>query len=181
MSPRAEILAEFETEQQLSAAARTLRAQGYRALDAYIPYPAAEVEEALGLRRSWLSRYVLVAGLVGAGAAYVAQWWISAVDYPLNIGGRPQHSPLAFVPITFEMGVLLAALVAVAALLLLAGLPRLWHPVFAVPGFERATIDRFWLSISAADPQFDRLRTAQELAATGPLQIAWTGESEDGK
>lgn len=174
-SMRAALLAEFGTAEALLDAVRVLRENGYLELDTYTPYPVHGLDEVLGLRRSKVPLVILIAGLCGAITGYLLQWYVAAYDYPLNVGGRPAHAIPAFVPITFEMGVLFAAIAALVALLAFAGLPRLWHPVFEVAGFERATIDRFWLSVDAADPRFRRERTASELEALGALTVVYTG------
>jgi len=166
------LLAEFDSAAALIAAARALRARGYRRLDAYTPYPVEGVEEALALPRSPLPRIVFPFALAGAGLAYLVQWAANAWAYPLVAGGRPPHAAPMFVPIAFETCVLAAALAALVALLVLCRLPELWHPVFAVEGFERASIDRFWLGVDAGDPRFDRDATAAELRAAGALRVA---------
>src|SRR4051794_15721181 len=102
----ATLLAEFKSPTALAEAIRRLRERGYRELDAYTPYSTAQVRDALEWRRSKLSWVVLVAALLGGGAAYFLQWYLVGYLYPLNVGGRPPHMPLAFVPITFEMAVL---------------------------------------------------------------------------
>ena len=109
--------------------------------------------------RSRLNWIVFAAGLLGGGAAYFLQWWFNVVDYPLNIGGRPYHSALAFMPITFEMTVLSRRLRgADPRRSCSAGYRALWQPVFEVDGFERATIDRFWLGVATGDRALDRSR-----------------------
>jgi hypothetical protein len=170
------LLAEFASGDALLAAARALRAQGYRDLDAYTPYPLHGADEVLGLSRSKIPWLVLAGGLIGASGAYLLQYFIAAVDYWIDIGNRPQHSPLAYIPITFEMGILLAAFAAFGSVFALCGLPRLWHPVFEVPGFDRATIDRFFLEVRGEDPRFDRAKTSADLEATHPLRVVPCGE-----
>lgn len=167
------ILAEFRTPEELIEAIALLRAGGYRKLDAFTPYPLHEVEEALHLRRSWLSWPVLLFGITGAAAAYFIQWWCNAYDYPLNVGGRPPHSVPAFIPITFEMAVLSAALGGLALFFLASRLPELYSPVFDVPGFERASIDRFWVFVDERDRAFDPAAIERELLAFGALQVAY--------
>ncbi|MBI4508120.1 MAG: DUF3341 domain-containing protein [Deltaproteobacteria bacterium] len=167
----AALLAEFNTADALLAAVRKLRETGYSELDTFSPFPLHGGDEALGLRPSRLPYYVLAGGAVGATGAYALQWWMNAYNYPINVGGRPPHMPAAFFFVTFEMGVLFAALSALVTLLLLAGLPRLWHPVFEVDGFERATIDRFWLSVSSRDARFDAEKTRHDLERMGALRI----------
>lgn len=149
------LLAELPTEAALAAAIRELRAAGLRRLEAYLPFPSHEVEDALARPRSRLPLAVFAAGIGGAAGAYGLQWLVAAYLYPLVVGSRPPHFPLAFVIITFEMGVLSAALCAVLGTLVLGRLVRLVDGVQVVPGFESATRDRFWLEVSARDPAFD--------------------------
>jgi hypothetical protein len=167
------LMAEFDSGPALLGGIRALRNAGLSRFDAFTPYEVAGLAELLGVRRSWLGWIVLASGLVFGGGAYLLQWWINVVDYPLNIGGRPYHSAPAFIPITFEMTVLFAAAAALISAIVLGGLPRLWHPVFEVDGFERASIDRFWLAVDAAPPPADRDRITTALEAAGALRIVW--------
>ncbi len=165
------LVAEFDSGEALVRAARALHEDGYRALDAYTPYPMKEVEEAMGLPTSPLPRYVLFFGLFGAGFAYLVMWWTQNVSYRLDVGGHASNAIPAYIPITFELGVLFAALAAFFGTLGLCGLPRLHHPLFEVEGFERASIDRYFLAVEAKDPRFDPARTARELHGQGPLRV----------
>lgn len=141
------LLAEFSDAPALVIAIRALRERGFERLQAYTPYPAPEVEEALGYKPSSLPKLVFVGGMLGAVGAYLLQWWINVHAYPLNVGGRPYHFPLAFFPITFEMGILLAALVAFVSIVVVGRLLRLWHPVFECDAFRSASWDKCWLRI----------------------------------
>lgn len=170
---RAGVLGEFETPEAMVTALVDLRRRGYRRLDAFSPYPVHGAEEAARMPRSMLPWIVFPFGLAGAGAAYLVQWYCNAYDYPLNVGGRPPNSAPAFIPITFEMGVLTAAVVGIVTYLALTGLPELWSPVFEVPGFERASIDRFWVGVDVRDPRFDRTAVERAFAELGATQIAW--------
>ncbi|HEY2760691.1 MAG TPA: DUF3341 domain-containing protein, partial [Pirellulales bacterium] len=123
---------------------------------------------ALGLKRTRIPSVVFVGGLVGALVGFTMQLYSMSIDYPLNVGGRPYNSWPVFVPIAFEVMVLVAALSALLGMLFLNGLPRPHHPVFNVSGFERASQDRFFLCIEAIDPQFDLDRTTQFLIALSP-------------
>jgi hypothetical protein len=96
----------------------------------------------------------LLGGILGGAGAYFLQWYAAVVDYPLNIGGRPLHSWPAFIPATFELTILGAAVAAVIAMLALNGLPRLYHPLFEVDEFELASRNRFFLCLPAHDPVF---------------------------
>ncbi|MEP6940851.1 MAG: DUF3341 domain-containing protein [Rudaea sp.] len=169
------LMAEFDSGPALLGGLRALRACGLSRFDAFTPYEITGLQEALGVRRSRLTWIALAAGLVGGGGAYFLQWWINVVDYPLNIGGRPYHSAPAFIPITFEMAILFASAAALISALVLGGLPRLWHPVFEVDGFDRATIDRFWLAVGVGDSALDRARNTAALEAAGALRVVWLG------
>ena len=100
------------------------------------------------------------------------QWYANVVSYPINIGGRPIHSWPAFIPITFELAVLCAGLVAFVGALASSGLPRPYHPMFNLPEFERASQDRFFLCIEADDPMFDAKNTREFLRELNPLNVA---------
>lgn len=168
-------LAEFAHEHQLIEAIARLRAKGYERMDAYTPYPVKGLEEALGLRRSRLPLVVFPIAMAGAAAAYLIQWYTNAVSYRLVVGGRPPHGWPAFIPITFETGVLAAGVAAFVLTLAAARLPQPSFTLADVPGFERASSDRFWLLVDAADPRFDPRATAADLRATGSLRVAGLG------
>lgn len=170
------LLAEFESEARCAAAIRLLCREGYRELDAFMPYPCKEIERALPVRRSPVPSIAFVAALAGAGGAYFVQWWTQAWDYPLNVGSRPAHSIPAYVPIVFETLVLFGAFAAFFGMLYLCRLPRLWQPVFEVDGFERASIDRFFVGVASEDPSFDRARLQELFEGRGALRVAWVGE-----
>jgi hypothetical protein len=172
------LLAEFERPDAMLEALRALRADGYTRLDAYSPFPVPGSDGALGLPRSRLGAGVLAGALAGLVVSYHLQWYCNAVIYPVNDGGRPGHSAPAFIPATFETTILGAALVAFLGVLVLSRLPRLWHPVFEVEGFERATVDRFFVGIDARDPRFDPAASARALEARRPLRIVRLSEAE---
>jgi hypothetical protein len=165
------LMAELPTEAALAASIRELRAAGLRRLDAYLPFPSHEVEAALARPRSRLPFAVFVAGIGGAAGAYGLQWLVNAYLYPLVVGSRPPYFPLPFVIITFEMGILCAALCAVIGTLALGRLVRLVDEVHAVSGFESATRDRFWLELSTHDPAFDPERTPAVLIRAGATRL----------
>ena len=169
------VMAEFASGPALMTGIRALSERGVARFDAYTPYEVHGLQELIGVKRSRLGWIVLGSGLTGGGAAYLLQWWINVIDYPLNVGGRPYHSAPAFIPITFEMSVLFAAAAALISAIVLGGLPRLWHPVFEIEGFDRATIDRFWLAIDASDPALDRPRDTAALVSAGALRVIWPG------
>lgn len=164
------LLAEYADEEAAVVAIHRLHEAGYRDLEAYLPFPSHEVEQALGRPRSRLPFAVFGFGLLGAGGAYFLQWLLVAFLYPLDVGRRPPHFPLAFVIITFEMGVLLASLSAFFGTLATGRLVRLVDDVQGTPGFESATRDRFWLEVSLADP------AARDPEATRALLVACGAE-----
>jgi len=165
------LMAEFETPRQVLAATRQAREAGYRDMDAYTPYTVEGLAAELGLPRTRVPFVVLVAGIVGASVGFFMQWYTMAVDYPFNVGGRPTNSWPVFVPITFEVMVLVASLGALFGMLFLNGLPRPHHPVFNVPSFERASQDRFFLCIEAIDPKFDPVETQKFLLQMHPIEV----------
>src|SRR5437660_1288324 len=166
------LLAEFSDPNALVAAAHRAHHEGYRRMDAYSPFPIEELHEALGLQHTRLPLIVLIGGLVGCIGGYSLQYWVSAVAYPLNVGGRPLHSWPAFIPITFECTILAAALSAVLGMLALNGLPMPYHPVFNVPRFALASRIRFFLVIEARDAKFDFDKTRRFLETLNPREVS---------
>jgi len=165
------IMAEFDTPTELVTAARKARAEGYRVMDAYSPFPIEELAEALHFHDRRLPLIVLLGGLFGGFAGYALEYWTSAIDYPLNVGGRPLHSWPAFIPVTFETTVLFAALSAVLGMLALNGLPMPYHPVFNVPRFALASRNRFFLCLEARDPKFDVESARKFLETLNPREV----------
>jgi hypothetical protein len=168
------LLAEFDNPTALTRAAEAAHREGYRRMDAYSPFPIHELPAALGHPRTRLPLVVLIGGVVGCVGGYLFQLWVSASAYRLNVGGRPYNSWPAFIPVTFEVTVLVAALTAVLGMLIRNGLPRPHHPLFNVPRFSLASRDRFFLCIQALDPRFDRERTFQflsSLPAVGVVEV----------
>jgi len=129
------------------------------------------VSEALGLHHSRLPLLVLLGGITGACAGLALQYWTSAIDYPINVGGRPFFSVPAFIPIIFECTVLFAAFAAVIGMLGLNGLPMPYHPLFNAPRFALASRDRFFMCIEATDPKFDRDMTRRFLERLVPRSV----------
>lgn len=169
------VLGSFADEHRLLDAARTLRARGGATLDLHSPYPLHGAEEALGLRKSTVPRVALVAGITGAVTGYLLQWYTVAYDWPINVGNRPPHSAPGFIPVTFELGVLFAALtIFVGLLAAYFGFPRVHHPVFEVEAFRSATIDGLWLS---AEVTGDAETFAAELRKLGAVEVAIVPEA----
>ena len=171
------VVAEFETAEQLIQAAERTRSAGYRRFEAYAPFPVEGLSEAMALKRNAVPLITLIGGLAGGLGGFFFQYWVSAMAYPLNIGGRPYNSWPAFIPVTFELTVLGAALSAVFGMLALNGLPRPHHPLFNVHRFSKhATSDRFFLCIEARDPKFNLADSARFLQG---LHAAHVSEVED--
>jgi hypothetical protein len=165
------LLAELTTPDELLAAVRTARRAGYRRVEAYSPFPVEGLVEALELGPSRVPLIVLAGGLIGGISGYLLQYWVSVLAYPINVGGRPFNSWPAFVPVTFEMTILGAALFGVIGMLALNGLPLPYHPLFNLAQFGRVTRDRFFLCIEASDPRFDLLETRRFLESLGPSEV----------
>jgi hypothetical protein len=165
------LMAEFVTHTELLRAAEKAYEHGFRKMDGYAPFPVEGLAEALG-KKTRLPLLVLLGGIIGGAGAYFMQWDANVISYPINIGGRPLNSWPAFIPIIFELTVLGAALTAFFFSLGLNGLPKPYHPVFHVPGFERASQDRFFLCIEARDAEFNLKETRQFLQGLGPIRVA---------
>ena len=168
------LLAEFETVAALITAAERVRAAGFTRFDAHAPVPVHGIDEAMDIRMSKLPWVVAAGGLIGATAGLLMQWWMNAHDYPFMISGKPLFALPASIPITFELTVLLGSIGAVIGLIVVTGFPRLYHPLFTSERFRRATSDRFFISIEASDPRFDRAQTRallESLAASHVEEI----------
>jgi Protein of unknown function (DUF3341) len=177
MQNRSEIygmMAEFSSPEALTAAAHKAKEAGYRQMDAYSPFPIEEVIEEIAPGDTGVPRLALIAGVLGALGGFALQYFGNVMDYPFLIGGRPldiSNWP-SMIPITFEMGILLAAFTAAGSMIVLNGLPMPYHPVFNAPRFERASQDAFFLCIESSDPLFDRSQTSQFLRTLQPLQVS---------
>ena len=166
------LMAEFEDPKTLVDVARRAYEQGYRQMDAYSPFPIEELSEAIGIHHTAVPLLVLLGGIAGAATGFGLQYWVAAIAYPLNVGGRPFNSWPSFIPVTFELTVLFAALTAVFGMLALNRLPMPYHPVFNVPRFALATRDRFFLCIEAEDPKFDLHATREFLETFAPREVS---------
>ncbi len=166
------LVAEFDTQEGVEAAADAARKAGYQVMDAYTPYPVEGLDEKLGFTPTRLGWIVLAAGIAGALGGFFMQYYANVVFYPLNIGGKPLNSWPNWIVITFEMTVLFSAFTAGLFMLGRNGLPRPYHPIFNTPGFENATRDRFFLCIEARDERFDLQGTRSFLEEQSPLRIS---------
>lgn len=165
------IMAEFDNPSDLVAAARRSHEAGYRRINGYSPYPIEELDEAIGFTRTTLPLIVLIGGIIGGLGGFFMQYWMEVIDYPLNVGGKPYNSWPAFIPITFESTVLVAAFAAVFGMLVLNKLPQPYHPVFNAPNFALATRDKFFLVIEANDPKFVHAETEQFMNSLGAMSV----------
>jgi len=168
---RSSLLAEFASPEELARALEALRTAGYGELETYTPFDMPRTTPALGLRRPLLPWLVALAGLAGGITTYWIQWFANSWSYPLNVGGRPLHPVPAFIPATFEGTVLTAALVAFFGLFVSLRLPALWHPVFEIDGFERATVDRFWIEVGGVQSELDARQMRHIANEAGALRI----------
>lgn len=161
------VMAEFDSAQAVVDAARLTMAQGFTRVEAYTPVPIEELNDVIHQKRTKLSQIVLVAGLAGMAAGFALQYWASVIEYPMNIGGRPQASWLTFIIPSYELTILFAALSAAIGMIVLNGLPQPYHPVFNVARFAMASSDKFFLVVESADPKFDQQATSEFLRSTG--------------
>jgi hypothetical protein len=164
------VLAEFDSPEGLVEALRQARAEGYRDLEAFSPFPIEGLAELLGFREQRVLWLGLIGGFFGFAVALSMQSFTN-FDYPLNVGGRPLYPLSAFAVVAFELTVLFAALFPAFGMLYLNGLPRLFHPVFAAPRFHLASRDRFFLCIKATDARYDPAATNKLLQRTGAKTI----------
>ena len=157
------VMGEFSTPEDLLAATKKTREAGYKHVEAYTPFPVEGLSEAVGFKWTAVPLLTLMGGLGGGLTGFGLQYWVAAITYPLNIGGRPLNSWPAFIPVTFELTVLGASIFAVFSMLALNKLPQPYHPVFNVERFSQASTDKFFLCIEARDPKFDLVETSKFL------------------
>ena len=165
------LMAEFSSPESLVAATRRARAEGYRKVDAFAPFPVEELPDALDLPPSRIPLFMLGGAFAGAGVGLGMQYYANLVSFPINIGGRPLNSWPGFIPPTVELIILFAVLSGLIALFFTLQLPAVYHPVFNHPDFRRASRDGFFLCIQCIDRQFDREKTYSFLCALDPLSV----------
>lgn len=170
-SPSYGMMAEFESAQELVAAAHKVREAGYKKIDAYSPFPIEGLADAIGFHKNRVPLVVLLGGITGGLSAYALQYWVAVITYPTNIAGKPYHSWPSFIIVTFELTILFAGLSAVIGMLGLNGLPMPYHPVFNVPEFAKATDNKFFLVVFSSDPYYDPAATRSFLAGLGPRMV----------
>lgn len=163
------LIAEFDSPEALLEAAHRVFAAGFRKIDAYSPFPVDGLAEAIGFHYTRVPLIVLIGGIIGCLGGFYLQYWVAAIDYPINIGGRPFNSWPSFIPVTFELTILIASLFAFFGVLALNRLPMPYHPVFNVERFQLASRNRFFLCIEAVDRNFEPERTRRFLDEIGSL------------
>jgi hypothetical protein len=184
------LVAEFDNADAIMEAADKIRDAGYRIVEAYTPFPVHGLAVKIAkedIRVPWV---MFGCGILGLFSGYVLEWsttspWVEKVmkglpvdivtrawAYPMNIGGKPFHSWVSFIPVAYEMTILFTAFGAVFGMLLMNGLPRPHHSIFNAKNFERASQDRFFLCIEAADPKFDYENTWQFLQSLHPADVS---------
>ena len=164
-------VAEFATTKELYHACEKIRDEGYKVWDAHTPFPVHGLEKAMGLKPSKLPWIVLTMGLIGCVSAMGFQMWTMGISYPMVISGKPLFSWQAFVPVTFEISILLSAFGAVFGMFALNKLPQHYHPLFTFEKFQRATNDTFFISIEASDPKFNEQDTLTFLKSLGATHV----------
>jgi hypothetical protein len=172
------LVAEFEDVEPLVDAARKVRDAGYKRVDAYTPFPIEGLAETLGKVDVKVPFTMLGGGLLGFTGGFGFLIWATGIDYPLNIGGRPLFAWPSFIPISYELTILLACLLGIGAMIFFNGLPMPYHPIFNTPNFDRATTYRFFLGIEAGDKNFDRVETRRLLESLHPLRVSEIGTEE---
>lgn len=162
------VVATFRDSHSLMEAVNAVRAEKFRIYDVYAPYPVHGLDQAMGLRRSRLPWVTLAAGLTGVTLALAFQFYTTVLDWPLNVGGKPDNSTLAFVPISFELTVLLGGLSTVAALFFRARLYPGKRPVLVAEG---VTNDTFAMTLRIREASFDLRRLREILKRSGAREI----------
>jgi hypothetical protein len=166
------ITAEFSDPDELVRAATRAREAGYLELDCYSPFPIHGLDEAIGFKDTRVQWSIFLAGLAGFSGGAALQYYTAVIDYPMNIGGRPNFSWPSFFPVTYECTILLAGITAVLVVILFNGLPRPNHPIFNAENFERASQDKFFLCIEKKDPAFSLTDTTKFLETLGADKVA---------
>jgi hypothetical protein len=170
------LLAEFDSPSELLRAAERTRAAGYARIDAFSPFPIHGLDEAIGFKENKVAPIILAGGICGLLGGFGLQYWTQVIEYPMNIGGRPAYSWVSWIPPTFEMTILFAALAGTVGMLALNGLPQPYHPLFNAPRFALASQEKFFLLIEATDPQFDLEKTKAFLAGFHPYEVVAVDE-----
>ena len=171
------LLAEFASPKDLYRACEKVRDAGYKRWDAHTPFPVHGLDHAMGLGRSRLPYVTLFFGLCGAAGGFALQLWANGIAYPIIVSGKPLFNWQPYIPVTFELGVLLAAISTVVGMLAFNELPMLFHPLFGSRAFERVTDDGFFISIESWDPKFHVTETERFLSSIGATRVELVSRS----
>lgn len=172
--PKPTLVCYFDTPAEIYHACEKLRDAGIKHFDAHTPFPVHGLEKAMGLKPTKLPWIVLASGTTGLVGGTLMQWWMAGVDYPINISGKPAAAFQAFVPLSFEVTILLSAFGCFYGLWALTKLPKFYDPVMKHPSWHRATDDKFFVSIEPAEPKFEEAKKileslgAQEMVEVEP-------------
>lgn len=166
------IVGEFESPEKLIKVAEEAKFAGYRVMDAYSPFPIHGLSDAIGFRDTKVPWTVFIFAIIGLTCGYSLQFWTSVIDYPMNVGGKPMNSIPAFIPVSYETTILFSAISAAVGMFVYNRLPMPYHPIFNAKNFERASQDRFFLAIEAADPKYDADAIEKLLRSNGALEVS---------
>lgn len=173
------VLGEFESVDEILAAAEKVKNSGYTKWDCYTPMPVHGLDQAMGVKETRLPWVVLFMGLTGGSLGLLMQFWMNGIDYKMIISGKPMNSLPASIPVVFETTVLFAALTAFFCMWIFNGLPKWFSPLSRVERFARATDDRFFVAIAANDPNFDVNTTSKLLEGCGAAAIELVEEPDE--
>jgi membrane-bound inhibitor of C-type lysozyme len=166
------VIALFDSPDKLLSASKAVTNAGYVNFDAYAPYPVHGLDNAMKLKPSRIGILTLIAGLTGVVSLVLFTWWANSIDYPLWIGGKPYFSWPSYVPLMFEVGVLLGSVVTVVSLLAIwLGLPRNSHPLHDTEFMKRVSSDRFGICIEASDKKFAEQQVIEFLLSCGAEKV----------
>lgn len=173
------VVVEFEKSKDLIEAAKLARARGYKNMDCYTPHPIHGLSEAMGFHEMKVPLMIFGGAVLGACVGLGLQVYTSVIDYPWNVGGRPNFSWPSFVPVTYECTILLAGLTAVFGTLALCGFPQPYHPIFGAENFERASQDRFFLCLENKG-DFDVDQAYAFCKSLGGVNVSYCYADEEG-
>ena len=165
------VLAEYKSPKALTRACEAVRDAGYTKWDAYAPFPVHGLNEAMGIKPSHVSKLTAIGAILGVSGALLLQWWTGAIDYPVVVAAKPLSAWEPWIPVTFELGILLASFGTVFGMLALNGLPRWHHPLFTSERFLSVSDDAFFIAIETKDPAFQDERVRELLANAGGYNI----------
>ncbi len=173
------VLGDFKNADAITSAAKSIHESGYTKFDIYTPYPIHGLDKAMGIKKTILPRFSLAAGLTGLASAFALQYWTGAIEYKLNIGGKPLFAPQFGLPVFFELTVLFTAITTIFVMFgYLCKLPN-WHsPYQHDDGFQAATDDNFCVVLEAEDPRFTVESAKGLLAKLGAANVRIVEEQD---